>query len=514
MEQRSYEEAIEMTELTHTAAAEQAAEDTAMDDRRRWLALIVLCLGDLMIVLDSTIVNVALPSIRTDLGFSQTSLAWVVNAYLLTFGGFLLLGGRLGDLYGHRRLFLIGIALFTVASLACGLSTTQGLLVGARAVQGLGGAIVSAVAFSLIMLLFTEPADRAKAMGVFGFVLSGGGTIGVLLGGVLTDLLNWHWIFLVNIPIGILVCALSLVLLPPEHGPQVSGRLDVAGAVTVTVSLMLAVYAIVNGNQNGWTSAETLGLLGTAVVLLGVFLVIEARTASPLMPLGLLRKRNVASANLVGVLWASAMFAWFFLSALYLQLILGYSPLDVGLAFLPTSLIMGACSLGVSAKLVMRFGVRIPLAGGLSLAALGLLLFARAPVDGSYLAHVLPSMILLGLGAGIAFNPLLLAAMNDVAPEEAGLASGLVNTAFMMGGALGLAVLASLAASRTDTLRAAGNSALEALNGGYHAAFVAGACFALAGAILSAVLLRADVKAPAGHEGQERVEGLRAVEAE
>src|SRR6266700_2382791 len=343
-----------------------------MDARRRWLALILLCLGTLMIVLDTTIVNIALPSIGADLGFSETSLAWVVNAYLLTFGGFLLLGGRLGDLFGHRRLFLFGISLFTLSSLACGLSTTQGGLVASRAVQGLGGAIASAVSLSLMMTLFTEPADRAKAMGIFGFVAAGGGSIGVLLGGVLTDLISWHWIFLVNVPIGALVIVLSLRLLPGERAAAMSGRLDVAGAVTVTAALMLAVYAIVNGNQNGWTSAETLGLLGGAVALLATFLVIESRVRSPLVPLGLFNLRNIWVSNLVGVFWAAAMFAWFFLSALYLQLVLGYSPLKVGLAFLPANLIMGAFSIGLSAKLVMRFGFRIPLSAGLSVAAVGL----------------------------------------------------------------------------------------------------------------------------------------------
>ena len=353
------------------------------DDRRRWFALIVLCLGTLMIVLDTTIVNVALPSIRTDLGFSQTSLAWVVNAYLLTFGGFLLLGGRLGDLYGHRRLFVGGITLFTAASLCCGLANTQELLVIARAVQGLGGAVSSAVALSLMMTLFTEPAERAKAMGIFGFVASGGGSIGVLLGGILTDSLDWHWIFLVNLPIGVAVCMLSLRLLPAGRGPA-GGRLDVAGAVTVTAALMIAVYAIVNGNQEGWTSARTLGELAAAVAILGLFLGIESHVRAPLMPLGLFRSRNLAFANVVGVLWAAAMFAWFFMSALYLQLVLGYTPLDVGLAFLPANLIMGALSIGVSARLVMRFGIRRPLTTGLLIAAAGLALLARAPVDGSY----------------------------------------------------------------------------------------------------------------------------------
>jgi len=473
-----------------------------MDDRKRWIALIVLCLGDLMIVLDTTIVNVALPSIREDLAFSQTSLVWVVNAYMLTFGGFLLLGGRLGDLYGHRRLFLFGIALFTLASAACGLAGSQPMLIAARAVQGLGGAVVSAVALSLIMNLFTEPAERAKAMGFFGFVMAGGGSIGVLLGGVLTNAFNWHWIFLVNLPIGVAVFALCLLLLPAGRGSAVDGRLDVAGAVTVTVSLMLAVYAVVNGNEAGWTSTQTTVLLTAAAVLLVIFLLIEARVRAPLMPLSLFRLRNVATANVVGVLWAAAMFAWFFISALYLQLVLGYSPLQVGLAFLPANLIMAAFSLGLSAKLVMRFGIRAPLAMGLLLAAAGLALFAFSPVDGNFVAHVLPGMLLLGLGAGMAFNPVLLAAMSDVAPNESGLASGVVNTSFMMGGALGLAVLASLAAARTESLIASGAPTPAALNGGYHVAFVIGAVFAGAAALLSAVLLRASAAAGEGEEAR------------
>ena len=472
---------------------------SATDSRTRWLALIVLCLGDLMIVLDTTIVNVALPSIREDLAFSETSLAWVVNAYLLTFGGFLLLGGRLGDLYGHRKLFVIGLGLFTVASLACGVAQSQEWLIAARAVQGLGGAVVAVVALSLVMTLFTEPAERAKAMGVIGFVAAGGGSIGVVLGGVLTDLLDWHWIFLVNIPVGVIVTVLCLRLLPAERGPASDAKLDVAGAVTVTTALLLAVYAIVNGNQEGWSSAQTLGMLGAAVVLIGVFISIEARSRSPLMPLGLFKLRNVATAQVVGVLWAAAMFAWFFLSALYLQLVLGYSPLEVGLAFLPGNIVMGVLSVGVSAKLVMRYGFKIPLGVGLGVAALGLLLFARAPVGGDFVVDVLPGMLLMGFGAGIAFNPVLLAAMSDVEPQDAGLASGLVNTAFMMGGALGLAVLASIADSRSSGLLADGESLAAALTGGYHLAFVVGALFAAAAAIIGATLLRSPQMPVLGH---------------
>jgi EmrB/QacA subfamily drug resistance transporter len=482
-----------------------------MEGRTRWFALYVLCLGSLMIVLDVTIVNVALPSIKSDLGFSKTSIAWVVNAYLLTYGGFLLLGGRLGDLFGQRRLFLAGITLFTVASLACGVSTTQGFLVAARAVQGIGGAVASAVSLSLMMVLFTEPGERAKAMGVFGFVASGGGSIGVLLGGVLTDVLNWHWIFLVNFPIGILVVVLCLRLLPAGGGAT-SGRVDVAGAVTVTASLMLAVYAIVNGNSNGWTSAETLGLLGGAAVLLAVFVGVESRIRAPLVPLRLFRLWNVATANVVGILWAAAMFSWFFLSALYLQFVLGYTPLQVGLSFLPANVIMGVFSISLSAKLVMRFGIKKPLATGLLLAAVGLALFIRAPVGGSFVVDVLPSMILLGVGAGTAFNPVLLAAMSDVAPEESGLASGVVNTAFMMGGALGLAVLASLAASRTNSLRASGHGQLAALVGGYHAAFLVGALFAAAAALVGGALIRTRQPAVV-HKGEEPI-GVLAAESD
>ncbi|ODU66272.1 MAG: MFS transporter [Rhodanobacter sp. SCN 65-17] len=464
--------------------------------RRDWLAFYVLCMGVLMIVLDTTIVNVALPSIKADLGFSEAALAWVVNAYMLTYGGFLLLAGRLGDLLGHRRVFLLGLSAFTAASLLCGLATSQGVLVAARAAQGLGGAVVSAVALSLIMDLFTAPADRARAMGIYGFVCAGGGSVGVLLGGLLTSTLSWHWIFLVNLPIGVLVALATLRLVPATRKPF-EGRLDVAGAASVTLALTLAIYAVVHGNEAGWTSPATLGVLGVALMLLVAFVTIEARIRAPLIPLGLFRHRNLTVASLIGVLWCAAMFAWFFLSALYMQQVLGYDPFRVGLAFLPANLVMAACSVGLSARLVMRFGIRLPLGAGLAMAATGLALFARAPVDGRFVVDVLPAMLLLGLGAGIAFNPVLLAAMGDVAPDQSGLASGVVNTAFMMGGALGLAVLASLAAARTSTLTRAGASTLAALNGGYHTAFLAGACAAAAAALAGTVLLRPQAMVPA-----------------
>ncbi|MEK7395148.1 MAG: MFS transporter, partial [Fibrobacterota bacterium] len=363
----------------------------------RWLALAVLCLGVVMIILDTTIVNVALPSIREALGFDETTLVWVVNAYMLTFGGFLLLSGRLGDLYGHRRIFLGGLALFTLASLACGLAHSQAVLVAARAVQGLGGSAVSAISLSLIMNLFPEPVERAKAMGFYSFVCAGGGSIGVLLGGVLIQNFDWHWIFLVNIPLGAAVYVLTLFLVPSSSATAGSRHLDLAGAITVTTALMLGVFGIVGGNQAGWLSMRTLGILGAAGALLLTFFVIESKVSVPLLPLRFFRSRNFSTSNTIGVLWAAAMFAWFFLSALYLQLVLERSAMEVGLAFLPSNLIMAACSLGLSARLVVRFGIRVPLSAGLAMAAVGLLLFVRAPVDGQILSDVLPAMLLLVL---------------------------------------------------------------------------------------------------------------------
>ena len=457
----------------------------------RWLAMALLCMGALMIVLDVTIVNVALPSIRADLKFDDVSLAWVVNGYILIFGGFLLLGGRLGDLYGHRRIFLGGLALFTLASLACGMAGSQDFLIVARGIQGLGGAIVDAVSLSLILNLFTEHEERTKAMGVYGFVCSSGGCIGALLGGVLTGGFNWHWVFLVNVPVGAIVFALCWALLP-KHAGEAEGKrqLDVAGAVTVTLALLLANYATINGNQAGWTSLKTLGTLGAALVVFVVFLVIEARVKKPLVPLAMFRLRNLSVASLCGILWAAAMFSWFFLSALYMQLVLGFTPMQIGMAFLPSNVIMAVMSLGFSAKLVMRFGIKRPLFVGLLFAAAGLLLFAHAPVDGTLVRDVLPGMVLLGIGAGVAFNPVLMAAMSEVKEADSGLASGVVNTAFMLGGALGLAVLASVAAARTTGLAAAGVDPMASLAGGYQAAFLCGAAFALLAAVLGVFLLR------------------------
>jgi EmrB/QacA subfamily drug resistance transporter len=417
------------------------------------------------------------------------SLAWIINAYLLTFGGFLLLGGRLGDLYGQRNLFFCGVTLFTLASLACGLASTQWTLIAARGFQGLGGALVTATALALIIHLFSDPIERAKAIGAYSFVCAGGGSIGVLLGGVLTNTYDWHSIFLVNLPLGIIVLGLTNRLLPPTEKNK-KGSLDVAGAITIIAALMLAVYTIMNGNHAGWGSMQTLGLLALAAVLLMLFLGIEVRVKEPLLPLRLFRLRNLSTANLIGILWATAMFAWFFLCALYLQQVLGYSPLEVGLAFLPANLVMAVCSLSLSSRLIIRYGIKPPLVLGLILAATGLLLLSRAPANGDFLCDVLPGMLLLGLGAGMAFNPVLVAAMNDVDPNESGLASGIVNTSFMMGGALGLALISSLASYHRDYLVDTGLAPLEALSSGYGMAFLAGALLALLASLVGAVFLR------------------------
>lgn len=470
--------------MTSASAPSATAEPSVPVTRAVWLAFATLCLGDLMIVVDGTIVNVALPSIRQALGFTEASLVWVVNAYLLTFGGFLLLGGRLADLYGARRLFIGGLLGFVLASTACGLAPTQEALIAARAAQGIAGAVVSAVALSLTMLLFPEGPGRVKAMALFGFVMAGGGSLGVVAGGLITQFLDWRWVFLVNLPIGLAVTAGALKLLPRDAAPETRPKLDAPGAVMITLASLLAVYGVVGTEQVGWAAPQTWGTLLIAAVLLAAFVAWEGRVPSPLVPLELFRRRNVTLANIISVLWAAGMFAWFFLSALYMQQVLGYGPLGVGLAFLPGNLIMAAFSLWLSAWSVERFGIRACASGGLACAAAGLALFALAPADGTFLAHVLPGMVLTGFGAGLAFNPVLLAAMNDVEPERSGLASGLVNTAFMMGGALGLAVLAAIAAAATGGAAARGATEALALHDGYAAAFWAGAvCAALAGAL-------------------------------
>ncbi len=468
-------------------------DEPQTDDRSRWIALIVLCVGMLMIVLDVTVVNVALPSIQEDLGFTQSSLAWVVNAYLIAFGGLLLLAGRLGDIISRRGVFLAGLVLFTVASLACGLAQTQEMLVAARFVQGVGGAMTSAVILGMIVTMFPEPADQAKAIGVYGFVASAGGSIGLLVGGVLTQSINWHWIFYVNIPIAIVTAVLAMRLLERDEGIGWGDGADVLGAVLVTSALMVAVYTIVGpAAQDGWGAGSTLAFATVALAALAAFLVREVTARNPLIALRIFRSRSVSGANLIQVVSVAGMFGMFFMGSLYMQRVLGYDALQIGLAFLPGTVIMGVLSLGYSHKLVMRFGPRTVMVPAFVLITLGLGLFTQAPVGGSYVEHVLPTMILFGIGGGLGFPALMTIAMSDVRPSDAGLASGLVNTTAQVGGALGLAVLATLASTRTADLSAAGDPLPAALTGGYGLAFSLAAVLMVAAILIAVFVLPAD----------------------
>jgi EmrB/QacA subfamily drug resistance transporter len=465
-------------------------------DRSRWLALYVLCVGALMIVLDATVVNVALPSIQDDLGFSTSSLAWVVNAYLIAFGGLLLLAGRIGDLIGRRRIFLSGMTLFTVASVLCGLAQSQEMLVGARFLQGIGGAMTSAVILGIIVTMFPKPADQGKAIGVYGFVASAGGSVGLLAGGVLTQAINWHWIFFVNIPIGIATAVLATRLLAKDEGIGLSKGTDVPGALLITGSLMLGVYTIVKPAADyGWGAGRTLGLGAVSLAFLVAFVAREATARTPLIPLRIFRSRNVSGANLVQALLVAGMFGMFFLGALYLQRVLGYDALQIGLAFLPATIMMGILSLRYSGRLIMRFGARTTLIPCLGLILAGLAVFAQAPVDGDYVTYVLPAMILLGTGAGLGFPALMTLSMSGATPQDAGLASGLVNTTVQVGGALGLAVLATLSTSRSDNLIKAGHSTAGALTDGYHFAFYIGAALVGAAILAALTVLQPEAKA-------------------
>jgi EmrB/QacA subfamily drug resistance transporter len=459
-------------------------------DQSRWIALVVLCAGMLMIILDQTIVNVALPSIQHDLGFDQSNLAWVVNAYLIAFGGLLLLAGRLGDLIGRKTVFLSGIAVFTLASALCGVAQSQALLIGARFVQGAGGALTSSVILGMIITMFPERREQAKAIGVFSFVASAGASAGLLAGGVLTQALSWHWIFFVNLPIGVLTAVLARRLVAGDVGLGLRQGADVPGAALITGALMLAVYTIVKTSDYGWGSAHTLGL-GALAIALGVgFVVREHRARTPLIPLGIFRSRAVTGANLVQMLMVSGMFAMFFLGAVYLQRVLGYGPLDVGLAFLPVAISIGALSLGVTPRLNMRFGAKQTLLPGLALATAGLALFAVAPEHARYLSDILAPMVLLGLGAGLVFPSVMTIAMTGVPMSQSGLASGLVNTSMQVGGALGLAVLATLSSTRTHNLLATGASPAHALTGGFHLSLAIGAGLLIASLVLATVVLR------------------------
>jgi EmrB/QacA subfamily drug resistance transporter len=487
-----------------TALTENSAQNSTEGfGRERWIALLVLCLGFLMIILDSTIVNVALPTIQDDLDFSTTSLAWVVNAYLIAFGGLLLLAGRVGDLIGRKRVFLAGLTVFTIASLLCGVAQNQEMLIAARFVQGVGGAMTAAVILGMIVSMFPEPGDQARAIGVYSFVASAGASIGLLAGGALTEAISWHWIFFVNVPIGIATGIAAIRLLKDDEGIGLERGADLMGALLIVSALMLGVYTIVGTETHGWGSTHTLSFAALAVALLGAFLVREANTKHPLVPLGIFRSRTVTGANVVQTLMVAGLFGMFFLGALYLQRVLGYDSIEVGLAFLPVAISIGVLSFSISAKLIMRFGATATLLPGLVFVAIGLALFQRVPVDGNYVTDLLPTMLLLGIGAGLAFPSLMTLAMAGAGPEDSGLASGLVNTTQQVGGALGLAVLATLSADRTESLRGDGESTAQALTGGYHLAFAIAAGLVVAGIVVALALLRTDSRTEVSTEQED-----------
>ena len=462
-----------------------------------------------MVILDGTIVNVALPTIQSDLGFSQASLAWVVNSYLIAFGGLLLLAGRLGDLLGRKRILLAGLAVFTLASLLCGLSTSPEMLIAARFIQGIGGALSSAVALGMIVTMFPEPREQARAFGVYSFVASAGASIGLLAGGILTQLISWHWIFFVNVPIGIVAALLSWRLLQADRGVGISRGADVIGAVLVTGGLMLGVYSIVETAQYGWTSAHTLGFGGLSILLLAGFVLRQATAKNPLLPLSVFRPRNVWGANLVQFLLVAGMLGFFFMSSLYLQRVLGLNPLEIGIAFMPVALTIGLLSLGVSARVTTRFGARRVLLPALVLVAAGLALYIRVPVHSSYVIDLLPGMLLIGVGAGLVFPALATLAMSSATESDSGLASGLLNTTAQIGGALGLAVLATVAASQTGALLAGGDTEATALTGGFRMVFGISTSLLLGGVLLSALVLRP----AAAQQSQESEEETTAEDA-
>ncbi|SNQ45796.1 Drug resistance transporter, EmrB/QacA subfamily [Frankia canadensis] len=458
-------------------------------DRRRWIALVVVCLAMLMNALDSSIVNVALPAIQDDLHFSQSNLTWVVDAYLITFGSFLLLAGRLGDLVGRKKVFLTGVALFTAASALCAAAPDQGTLIAARFLQGLGGAVSSSVIIAIIITEFPHPAERARAMSAYMLVAIGGGSLGLLLGGVLTEGVSWHWIFLINVPIGVATFALGVVLIEERPGLGVGEGVDIAGSLLVTAALVIATYGIVTAATHGWASAHTLGYLAAGIVLLVAFLVVQARRSNPIMPLRVLRIRSLIGSSAVRGCLFIGMNALFFFGVLYLEQVRGYGPLRTGLAFLPMTVVFGALSLGIISRLLIRFGPMKVLLPGLIALLAGLLLLLRLDEHTSYATTMLPPLLIIAFGMGAAAVPLLSLAMADVPRADAGLASGIVNVSMWLTSSIGLAVLSSLAASRTKHLAASGHSAAAAQVGGYHLAFLIGAgCAALALIVALAVL--------------------------
>jgi EmrB/QacA subfamily drug resistance transporter len=475
---------------------------------RKWLALALLCAVQFMVVLDIAIVNVALPSIQVDLGFSQENLQWVISAYALLFGGFLLLGGRLADLLGRRRIFIAGTIVFTASSLLAGFAWSESSLIAARGIQGLAAAIISPAALSILMTTFAEGKERNAALGAWGGVGAFGAVAGVLLGGVLTDALSWEWIFFVNVPVGLLALALTPLLLRESRDLRVRS-FDVPGAVTVTGGLVALVYAITQGNEYGWTSAATLGVFALSAVLLSAFLVWEARVAEPLMPFSIFRLRTVSGANAAGLILGTAMFAMFLMLTLYMQQVLGYSAMKTGVAYLAvagTAIVWSA----VAAQLVTRIGVKPVLVAGMTVLTAGLVYFSQVSVEGSYVGDLLPGFLLIAIGLGFSFVPISIAALAGVQPTEAGLASGLINTSQQIGGAVGIAALSTIATTRTSDAVAGGTALPFALTDGFQAAFIAAAAITFVGILVSLFLIRRDELSP---QEEAEAEGELALEA-
>jgi EmrB/QacA subfamily drug resistance transporter len=472
----------QLQQSSSVAQAERASE------RRRWIALAVLCLGQLMMVLDATIVNVALPSIQRELHFTQANLTWVIDGYLITFGGFLLLAGRFGDLVGRKKVFLTGLVLFTAASVICGVADSQGMLIGARLIQGIGGAVASSVILAIIVTEFPERVEQAKAMGMYAFVSAGGGSIGLLAGGALTQSLDWHWIFFVNVPIGLVALLLGSALIKENEGIGLAGGVDVLGSILITLATMFGAFAIVKSSEYGLTSARTLGAGGASLILLGAFLALEARVSNPIMPLRILRLRMLMGSSLVRGLLITGMFSAFFLGALYLERVLGYDAIDTGLAFMPLTIAIAIMSMGVSARLVERLGSVQTLAAGLVGIVVGLVLLSVQGVQASYFPGLFLAFLALGLGAGASFLPLLTIGMADAPARDAGLASGIINVSVQLFGAIGLATLGTIATDHTKALSASGHTLASALTGGYHLAYVV-AAICVAGGILAAFLV-------------------------
>jgi EmrB/QacA subfamily drug resistance transporter len=474
--------------LTPTATVVESPPSGATS---KWLVLVIACMAQFMVVLDATVVNIALPSVQRGLHFSPANLQWVVNGYTLFFGGFLLLGGRAADLLGRKRLFVAGVLLFSIASLLNGFAQSSGMLIGGRALQGLGGALVSPAALAIITTTFTDASERTKALGVWSAIAASGAAVGLLMGGVLTDLASWRWVFFVNVPVGIITIALAWRYVAESRIEVEDRSFDLAGAVTVTGGLVLLVYAIVKAQSYGWGSGKTIGLLAAAVALLGAFLVIESRSKAPLVRLSIFRVRTLAVGDSVLLLVASGMFGMFFFASLYVQEILGYSPLRAGLAFLPVTagIVIGA---GVAQPLIKRVGVRNVSIGGIALAAAGMLVLTQLPVHGQYVSDLLVGLLPMSLGMGLTFVPITLMATSGVSDDDAGLASGLFNTAQQVGGSLGLAILSTLAASQTARVLHGTSQAavLAARVSGYHVAFLAAAIMLGAGVVILVVALR------------------------